>query len=90
MANVTVVIGASILALVFVATVLSVVFATRGAMASNRDVVSVLHFVGAEDGYIAREFQRHFLMLGLKGGLVGAWRPPRSLRAPRPLSWPRP
>jgi cell division transport system permease protein len=72
MANVTVVIGASILALVFVATVLSVVFATRGAMASNRDVVSVLHFVGAEDGYIAREFQRHFLMLGLKGGLIGA------------------
>jgi cell division transport system permease protein len=72
MANVTVVIGAAILALVFVATVLSVVFATRGAMASNRDVVSVLHFVGAEDGYIAREFQRHFLMLGLKGGLTGA------------------
>jgi cell division transport system permease protein len=72
MANVTVVIGASILVLVFIATVLSVVFATRGAMASNRDVVSVLHFVGAEDGYIAREFQRHFLMLGLKGGLAGA------------------
>jgi cell division transport system permease protein len=72
MANVTVVIGASILVLVFIATVLSVVFATRGAMASNRDVVSVLHFVGAEDGYIAREFQRHFLLLGLKGGLIGA------------------
>src|SRR5690606_13333502 len=47
-------------------------FATRGAMASNRDVVSVLHFVGAEDGFIAREFQRHFLLLGLKGGLAGA------------------
>lgn len=73
MANVTVMIGASILSLVFIATVLSVVFATRGAMASNRDVVSVLHFVGAEDGFIAREFQRHFLLLGLKGGLIGAF-----------------
>jgi cell division transport system permease protein len=72
MANVTVIVGAAILVLVFVATVLSVVFATRGAMASNRDVVSVLHFVGAEDGFIAREFQRHFLLLGLKGGLAGA------------------
>jgi cell division transport system permease protein len=72
MANVTVIVGASVLLLVFVATVLSVVFATRGAMASNRDVVSVLHFVGAEDGFIAREFQRHFLLLGLKGGLAGA------------------
>jgi cell division transport system permease protein len=73
LANVTVIVGASILLLVFVATVLSVVFATRGAMASNRDVVSVLHFVGAEDGFIAREFQRHFLLLGLKGGLIGAF-----------------
>jgi cell division transport system permease protein len=33
----------------------------------------VLHFVGAEDGFIAREFQRHFLLLGLKGGLAGAF-----------------
>jgi cell division transport system permease protein len=72
MANATVFVGIAILVLVFVATVLSVVFATRGAMASNKDVVSVLHFVGAEDGFVAREFQRHFLLLGLRGGLVGA------------------
>jgi len=72
MANVTVIIGISVLALVFVATILSVVFATRGAMATNHDIVAVLHFVGAEDGFIAREFQRHFLLLGLRGGLAGA------------------
>lgn len=72
MANATVIIGVSILGLVFVATVLSVIFATRGAMASNRDIVSVLHYVGAEASFIAREFQRHFLFLGLKGGLIGA------------------
>ncbi|MBN9057952.1 MAG: ABC transporter permease, partial [Rhizobiales bacterium] len=72
MANATVIIGVSILGLVFIATVLSVIFATRGAMASNRDIVSVLHYVGAEANFIAREFQRHFLFLGLKGGLLGA------------------
>jgi cell division transport system permease protein len=72
MANATVVAGLAILALVFVATVLSVVFATRGAMASNSVVVSVLHLCGAEDGFIAREFQRHFLLLGLRGGMIGA------------------
>ena len=72
MANATVIAGLAILALVFVATVLSVVFATRGAMASNRVVVSVLHICGAEDGFIAREFQRHFLLLGLRGGFAGA------------------
>ncbi|MBB5754964.1 cell division protein FtsX [Prosthecomicrobium pneumaticum] len=72
MANATVIVGFSILGLVFVATVLSVVFATRGAMASNDDVVSVLTLVGAEPRFVAREFQRHFLLLGLRGGLAGA------------------
>ncbi|MEJ0013960.1 MAG: ABC transporter permease [Bauldia sp.] len=72
MANATVIAGLGILSLVFVATVLSVVFATRGAMAANGVVVSVLHLCGAEDGFIAREFQRHFLLLGLRGGMIGA------------------
>lgn len=72
MANVSVVVGFAILLLVFTATVLSVVFATRGAMVGNQQIVSVLHFIGAEDGFVAGEFQRHFLLLGLKGGLAGA------------------
>ena len=42
-------------------TVLSVTFATRGAMATNRPIVEVLHYVGATDGFIASQFQRHFL-----------------------------
>lgn len=71
-ANATLLAGIGILGLVFVAMVLSVVFATRGAMATNQVVVSVLHICGAEDGFIAREFQRHFLLLGLRGGLTGA------------------
>ena len=57
--------------LVLVAMGLAVTFATRGAMAGNREILDVLHFVGAEDRFIAREFQRHFLWLGLKGGLIG-------------------
>jgi len=63
--------GIVILLLVFAATVLSVTFATRGAIASNRPVVEVLHFIGAPDSFIARHFQRHFLWLGLKGGALG-------------------
>ncbi|MTI44042.1 cell division transport system permease protein [Roseibium hamelinense] len=63
--------GIAIMILVLGSMVLSVVFATQAAMAGNKDVVSVLHFVGAEDSFIAREFQRHFLMLGLKGGVSG-------------------
>lgn len=63
--------GFGILALVIIATILSVSFATRGAMAANRPIVEVLHFVGAGDRYIAGRFQRHFLRLGLEGGLIG-------------------
>ncbi|ODN72653.1 cell division protein FtsX [Methylobrevis pamukkalensis] len=71
MAGAMVVGGVTILVLVLVALVLSVVFATRAAMAGNSDIIGVLHFVGAEAGFIAREFQRHFLMLGIRGGAIG-------------------
>jgi cell division transport system permease protein len=63
--------GMTVLALVLVAMVLSVVFATRAAMAGNRSIIEVLHFCGAEDRFIAGEFQRHFLLLGAKGGAIG-------------------
>ena len=57
--------------LMLAATMLSVSFATRGAMASNKTVIEVLHLVGAKNGFIARHFQRHFLVLGLQGGAIG-------------------
>ena len=71
MAKTTIAGGIGLLILMLAATVLSVIFATRGAMATNRPIVEVLHFIGAKSGYIAGQFQRHFLMLGLEGGLIG-------------------
>ena len=71
MSGATVLAGVGILALVIIATIISVSFATRGAMAANRPIVEVLHFVGAGDRYIADRFFRHFLRLGLEGGLIG-------------------
>lgn len=64
--------GLAILLLVAAATTAIIVSATRSAMASNREIVEVLHFVGATDRYIAREFEKHFLRLGIRAGLVGA------------------
>ena len=58
--------------LVLTAMALAVAFATTGAMAGTREIISVLHFVGAEDRFIAAEFRRHFLRLGLRGALIGA------------------
>ncbi len=71
MAGSAVAAGVGILILMIVATMLSVTFATRGAMATNKPVIEVLHFVGAKNGFIAGLFQRHFLMLGLQGGAIG-------------------
>jgi len=71
MARVTVTIGLAVLALMISATVLSVVFATRGAMAGNGHIIEVLHFVGADAKFIAMQFRRHFLLTGFKGAAAG-------------------
>lgn len=64
--------GIAIFLLVAAATTAVIVSATKSAMASNKDIVEVLHFVGATDKFIAREFEKHFLRLGIKAGIVGA------------------
>jgi cell division transport system permease protein len=71
MAGTIVLSGVLVLVLIVLATVLAVVFATRGTMASNREIVDVLHFTGASNSFIAGEFQGRFLSLGLRGGLLG-------------------
>jgi cell division transport system permease protein len=71
MSTAVLVCGMVVLALVFLATVLCVSFATRAAIAANRSVIEVLHLIGAKDKFIADHFQRHFLQLGLVGGAMG-------------------
>jgi cell division transport system permease protein len=71
MSAATVLAGVGVLVLVIIATIISVSFATRGAMSANRPIVEVLHFVGAGDRFIADRFFRHFLFLGLEGGMIG-------------------
>src|SRR6202012_6159760 len=63
--------GLAVLGLVIAVTMLSATFATRGAMATNRPIVEVLHYVGATASFVASQFQHHFLLLGLKGGAIG-------------------
>ncbi|MDA7947781.1 MAG: ABC transporter permease [Hyphomicrobiaceae bacterium] len=64
--------GVSVLFFVAAATVASIVSATKSAMASNREIIEVLHFVGAQEKFIAHEFEKHFLNIGIRAGLVGA------------------
>ncbi len=71
MAGTIVASGLLVLSLIVVATVLAIVFATRGTMASNREIVDVLHFIGASNSFIAGEFQGRFLTIGFRGGIIG-------------------
>ena len=71
MAGTVVLSGLLVLGLIGVATVLAIIFATRGAMATNREIVDVLHFIGASNRFIAGEFQGRFLSIGLQGGALG-------------------
>ena len=72
MANALVAIAIVLLVLIVTAMGLAISFATHGAMAGNREIIEVLHFVGASDQFISKQFQRRFLWLGLRGGLIGA------------------
>lgn len=61
----------AVLAVVAATTIAIVTFATRSGLSANREVVEVLHMIGARDKFIASEVQRHFLHLGLRGGIIG-------------------
>ena len=90
-----------LLLLIGLAAALTVVFVARAGLAAHRQVIEILHLVGAHDGYVARQFQRHAFSRGLAGGIVGAgvaagiflaaerWLPGLDSRALalRPLQW---
>ena len=48
-----------------------VIFTARIGLAIHGTVVELLHLLGAQDAYIARQFQVHALWLGLRGGMIG-------------------
>ena len=59
-----------VVALVLLAAVAVVVFATRGGLAVHREIIEVLHLIGAHDEYVADQFQRHVWQNCLRGSIV--------------------
>jgi cell division transport system permease protein len=49
----------------------TVVFATRTGLMVHASMIEVLHLMGANDRYIARQFASQALRIGLRGGLIG-------------------
>jgi cell division transport system permease protein len=60
-----------ILALIALATASAVAFATRAGLEAHHDIVALLHQMGAQAGFIARAFERHYLISALAAGTVG-------------------
>lgn len=61
-----------ILALIALATASAVAFATRAGLEAHHDIVSLLHQMGAQSGFIARAFEWHYLVSTLAAAAVGA------------------
>lgn len=64
--------GLLLLLLVIIATLLTVIFATKTALSTNSETVEVLHFLGADRSFIAKEFDRCFFGTALRGASLGA------------------
>jgi cell division transport system permease protein len=71
MAGAVVFLALAAFALMIAAMAIAIGFATRSAVAANREIIEVLHFVGASDRFIAREFETNFRNIGLRGALTG-------------------
>jgi cell division transport system permease protein len=51
--------------------VLTIIFTTRTGLLIHHEVIELLHLVGAQDSYIARQFQAHAFRQALRGGIYG-------------------
>ena len=60
-----------ILLLIIFVIIGTVIFTTRTGMGIHKQTIEVLHFVGAHDDFIARQFAIRGLVVGLQGGLIG-------------------
>jgi len=69
----SVVFGAlAILALIAIGTAATVAFATRAGLAAHREIVQLLHLMGAKDRFIVRAFEWHYFLAALIAAACGA------------------
>jgi cell division transport system permease protein len=62
----------AILGLIAIGTAATVAFATRAGLATHREIVELLHLMGAQDRFIARAFEWHYFLAALIAAACGA------------------
>ena len=63
--------AALVLAMVTLATATVILFATRAGLLANEEILNVLHQIGAQDGYISRRFEGHFVRVVSLAAIAG-------------------
>lgn len=61
----------AIVGVVGLSAVMAVTITARAGLALHHDEIDLLHMIGAEDRYVAGEFAREALLLGVRGSLAG-------------------
>ncbi|HEY4123139.1 MAG TPA: hypothetical protein VGM36_00915 [Rhizomicrobium sp.] len=72
LANAVIWSGYGILLLIAVATAAAVTFATRAGLQAHREIVELLHQMGAHPSFISRAFERHYFFSALIASAIGA------------------
>ncbi len=57
--------------IISIITIIAITAGIRTRLALHKKEVNLLHHMGATDNYIARQFQRHAMILSFKGSLIG-------------------
>ncbi len=70
-ANTVLLFSGLLMALISLSAVATVVFVTRAGLAIHRNVIDLLHTIGATDSYVARQFEWYAFALGLRGAVIG-------------------
>ena len=65
------IVGVTLGAVLLIGALAIVAIITSLSLAMHNDTVALLRYMGAQDGYLARQFERYALHSGLRGGLVG-------------------
>jgi len=60
-----------IVALICLAAISTIAFTSQTSLIIHRQIIEILHLIGATHRYIAGQFEHHALRLGIRGGILG-------------------
>lgn len=61
----------SILLMMLTTSSFSIFYATRTSLGIHRDIIEILHIMGAKDDYIAKQYAKRSFFIGLLSGTIG-------------------